>query len=717
MKRFLLTFLFLASVVQFSFATTYFKNWVNGTESNTMTQGDFYAWEYDVSVPGGSAHIQLFLDANHNQSLDAEDVLLIEFNQTDGITSDDGPPPDSGAVLDGIIYTQLGPFGFAPSDYIFHVEDNNDHSTIEGVLHINPPAQVNVWIIGHLSIEDVQPPDSRLANIMIEANREDNDDGPGWSGLTDANGNYRINLPDSAADNNYKISFSFENQIAQYVPETDSYHDVLIHTGENGPFDFVLENPRAWVYGSIVDENGALVPVSGWGSLENLNTYQEVDFNPSGGKYKVGAPFAPGDTLNVPFRLDFWSDELIPDYLIPNSWENPYYTFQLSLGDSVEKNIQVYSTDAVIYVFARQDSQPLSGNYEAHANNQLYGQTFARLNGDPITVLHVRSGAQYNVGLSNQEEGGLALPPGYYIFPANWQQAMPGDTVRFFIKHTANLFKGHIHFAPGDPVSDLENCVIEAFTFNWERYVQAPIDPDSLSFAFGVPNDTFSVRATCWNGDYLANPVQYDNIIANNDTVNNLDFTLNYAHANLTVKLVNAPVDPMQSYWMTITTLGTYPFVYQTSSMMATDSAFYFRVCDGQWQIFPPDFGPEYAANPPQIEVDVNNDSTNYYVEFNYVSTGIEDQEPVPQSFYVKQNYPNPFNPSTTLEFGLPVQEDVTVRIYNLAGQQVCKLFEGTMSAGVHRLKWNASDFASGMYFYKVQTPEKTIIHRMLLIK
>ncbi len=716
MKRLVTIILFITLGVQFALATTYFKNWVNGVATDTMAQGDFYAWEYDVSVPGGSAHIQLYLDTNQNQTLDSTDVLLIEFDQTDGQTSNDGPPPDSGSVQDGIIYTQLGPFGFAPADYIFRVEDLNDHSQVQGVLHINPPAQVNVWITGHVTIEDIQPPDARLANLMLEANREDSDDGPGWSGLTDENGDFTINLPDSAAGMNYRISFSFENQISEYVPEQDSYHDVLIQNGSNGPFNFTLNNPRAWVYGSILDENGNLVPVSGWGSLENLNTQQSVDFNPLDGQYKVGAPFAPGDTLNVPFHMDFWSDQLIPEYLIPNTWENENYNFQLSLGDSIEKNIRVYATDTVIYVIALQDNQPLSGSFEAQANSK-YGQTYAMLNGNPVTKLHVRSGDIYNVGLSNTEDGNLILPPGYYLNPGSWQQAMPGDTVKFFVGHAANLFKGHIRFAPGDPTSDLQNCIIEAYTEDWSTYIQGYINPDSLDFAFSVPNDTFSVRATCWQGDYLANPVEYKFVIAKGDTIDNLDFTLNYRHANLSVKLINAPVNSQDSCYLNISTIGNFPYVYQTETMMAPDTAFHFRVCDGKWIINPPDFGPEYVADPQQIEVDVSNDSSEYSVEFQYVATGIENKEAIPKTFYVKQNYPNPFNPSTTLEFGLPKTEHVTVTVYNLAGQKVSTLADGTMGAGIHRLEWNANGFASGMYFYKIQTSQKTIVRRMLLLK
>ncbi len=718
MKRILTVIFIFAVSLQLAQATTYFKSWVNGVARDTLVQGDLFAWEYDVSVPGGSAHVQLYVDANHDHNVDNSDVLLIEFDQTDGQNSGDGPPPDSSSTPDGIIYTTIGSFGFAPTDYIFVVKDGNDYSMAMGYLHINPLPQVNVTVIGHLDIEGVQAPDARLANFMVEATRENFDDDIGWSALTDENGDYSINLPDSAVGKNYKISFTFESQLSQYIPQPDSYHDVVIKSGDNSSFDFTLNNPKSWVYGSVLDENGNLVAVSGWGSVVNTLNDLETEFQSVDGQYRAAAPFASDDEGNVPFHLNYWSNALIPDYMIPATWDNPEYDFMLSAGDSIEKNINVYSTNALIYVIARKDSMPLDGAYQVNANNSQYGQTYSMCNGESVIKLHVRDGDFYNVGLTNTEDGQLDMPDGYYLYPQNWQTAFAGDTVRFIFKRAEGVLSGHIHLAPDDPQGDLGQCIIEVHNTNWEKYFTAPINQDSMNFTLNVPADTFNVQFSSWNGDYLAMPVEYSQIIGNNDTTDTLDFTLNYAHAHLVVKLRNAPVDPLFNEILQIYTDGDYPYVYRVSETMRADSAFYFRICDGQWEIDPPFFGIEYVPSPSKISLNVSNDSSYYYVEFNYTLTGIEDnQPPVPESFYVKQNYPNPFNPSTTLEFGLSEREEVSVTVYNLAGQRVSTLFKGTMNSGVHRLKWDGSDMASGIYFYKIETPTKSIIKRMLLIK
>lgn len=718
MKRLIVALAVLFFGVQFSLATTYFKNWVNGNESNTLTQGDMYAWEYDVSASGGSADVQIYVDANSNQTLDSADVLLIDFTQQDGQTGTDGPPPDSSAVPDGIIFTFLGPMGFPQGDYLFHVTDLNDSSTVTGVLHINPPAQVNVWVKGHLTIKGITPPDSRLANFMFEATLEANEDGGNfWGGLTDENGDFTINLPDTAVGNAWKIGFMFESQISQYVSDSVSYHNVSIHDGENGIFYFNLSLPSAWVYGSVLDETGNLVPTSGWGSLENLHSGQETDFNVVLGQYKVGAPFTGDDTSNVPFRLNYDDEQLIPDYLMPDTWGNPNYQFNLSLGDSVEKNIYVYSSDTVIYVIGLKDGHPMNGNVRAWAHSDLYGQTFAKMNGDSVIKLHVHHGSIYNLWLSNTDYGQFKPPAGYYLEGGNGRTASPGDTVVFELIPTSGSIRGHIRFAPGDSVGDLRDCVIRAYTYDWSKNYTAGINPDSMNFVIGVPNDTFNVRFDCWNGNYLAMPAEYQNIVINNNTIDSLNFELNYAHANLTVKLINAPIVDPSNYWLDISTTGIYPYVYQTSQQMQPDSAFHFRVCEGDWIIVSPYFGDQYVPDVWTTTVNVTEDSSNYYVEIHYASTGIEDKKPIPKSFYVRSNYPNPFNPTTTIEFGIPAQEKVTVSIYNVNGQKIATLVDGTLSPGVHKVQWDGSGVASGMYFYQVQTPKKTIIRKMLLIK
>lgn len=70
--------------------------------------------------------------------------------------------------------------------------------------------------------------------------------------------------------------------------------------------------------------------------------------------------------------------------------------------------------------------------------------------------------------------------------------------------------------------------------------------------------------------------------------------------------------------------------------------------------------------------------------------------------YALSQNYPNPFNPTTTIEFALPNSSRVDIEIFNILGQKVATLFSGNKAVGYHQVEWNASNFGSGVYFYKI---------------
>jgi hypothetical protein len=106
-----------------------------------------------------------------------------------------------------------------------------------------------------------------------------------------------------------------------------------------------------------------------------------------------------------------------------------------------------------------------------------------------------------------------------------------------------------------------------------------------------------------------------------------------------------------------------------------------------------------------------------------------QDESPKPaagvvKSYALSQNYPNPFNPATHIEYALPVQSKVTIRIYNVLGQVVQTLVDGVQNEGYRSVVFNANQFASGLYFYRmdatnVNDPKQTYnqVRKMLLVK
>ncbi len=103
--------------------------------------------------------------------------------------------------------------------------------------------------------------------------------------------------------------------------------------------------------------------------------------------------------------------------------------------------------------------------------------------------------------------------------------------------------------------------------------------------------------------------------------------------------------------------------------------------------------------------------------------TGVDDLGGIlPTSFSLEQNYPNPFNPATTIEFNLPKACHVTLRVYNILGQEVAELVNSTLSAGNKRIDWNGTDgngrtVESGVYFYKISADDFAMTRKMMLLK
>ncbi len=89
----------------------------------------------------------------------------------------------------------------------------------------------------------------------------------------------------------------------------------------------------------------------------------------------------------------------------------------------------------------------------------------------------------------------------------------------------------------------------------------------------------------------------------------------------------------------------------------------------------------------------------------------------VPSQFALSQNYPNPFNPSTKIDYSVPKNSFVTLKVYNVLGQEVATVFSGTQQAGNYSSSFDASKFASGLYFYRLQAGSVTITKKMLLMK
>lgn len=89
----------------------------------------------------------------------------------------------------------------------------------------------------------------------------------------------------------------------------------------------------------------------------------------------------------------------------------------------------------------------------------------------------------------------------------------------------------------------------------------------------------------------------------------------------------------------------------------------------------------------------------------------------IPKEFSLMQNYPNPFNPSTTIEYTIPENSVVTLKIYDILGKEVAGIVNKYQNQGSYIVNWNASGFSSGVYIYKLTAGSYTATKKMILSK
>ncbi|MBI4417202.1 MAG: T9SS type A sorting domain-containing protein, partial [Ignavibacteriales bacterium] len=116
-----------------------------------------------------------------------------------------------------------------------------------------------------------------------------------------------------------------------------------------------------------------------------------------------------------------------------------------------------------------------------------------------------------------------------------------------------------------------------------------------------------------------------------------------------------------------------------------------------------------YAYRLRQIDFD----GSYLYHSASEVEIGLAEKQ-----LALNSNYPNPFNPSTSIEFTVPRDGKATLKVYNMIGQEVASLFDGLAEAGrVVRVTFSAPTLPSGLYFYRLEFENTTVVRRMMLLK
>ncbi|MBK8981612.1 MAG: FG-GAP repeat protein [Ignavibacteria bacterium] len=102
---------------------------------------------------------------------------------------------------------------------------------------------------------------------------------------------------------------------------------------------------------------------------------------------------------------------------------------------------------------------------------------------------------------------------------------------------------------------------------------------------------------------------------------------------------------------------------------------------------------------------------------FEYFELAEEVSIGIPEKYALSQNYPNPFNPVTTINYDLPADGIVTIKVYDIIGREMKTLVNEMKTAGYHKIQFNAADLASGAYFYQMKAGDFVAVKKFVVLK
>ncbi len=248
-----------------------------------------------------------------------------------------------------------------------------------------------------------------------------------------------------------------------------------------------------------------------------------------------------------------------------------------------------------------------------------------------------------------------------------------------------------------DYVSDPDN---DASEMTWEAtgQVELSVSINNRVATIGVPSDT-------WNGSETITFTATDpgglsdsdaatftvNAVNNPPVVGDIpDQTIDQGQSFATINLDDYVSDPDND-----ASEMTWEASGQTDlSVSITDRVATITPPDGEWT------GNETITFTASDPGGLSDSDEATFTVVPVVST--EDINEIPEEYVLNQNYPNPFNPSTTISYGLKINSEVTLRVYNMVGQEIATLVDESKNAGTYTANFDASNITTGIYFYTI---------------
>jgi len=694
---------FIIMLSQICSAITYVQFSVDGdTSATTINQGQTPIITADCG-PGNTLTFEFYIDADGSGTVTSGDYELFAFPLIDNDTT---AIPDMNATL-GEIMTSTGPIGLAPLPYVCKITDEDSTSAEDNIMvmpHPDPPAVIS----GHVQIDGVSAPSAMLSMFWIE-----NSTYPMVTAITDSMGYYELNmLSESGTD-----VLNTERDIEGYATP-DPIH--ISWDGDTSGMDFIYHRNVADVYGVIQETDGTPITSDVHIYLVNQSSGVRTELLASGGSYLFD------DVEPAEYKIDVTTADLIPDYMTELYWDDPYFHFTLAGGDSLEKNLTCYPTDASITGHILMDGAPAESLYLYAFNYTMgFSKAMSSASGEVDLSVAVGDSSLYRVRYGRESS---PIPDGYVVEGTNYLWDEPiGSDLTFNLISDFGSFSGEMYLDPD--LADLEDYYLHRIT------IYSLPDSEFVTHMTNLYDDIYTCYLSpgCYFGlvsdrpgqdspPAMVKPVGFDslNIVAS-DSSSIIDFHYNMNHCDVFLHLEGACVDSIYDSKAIAEGDGTWPDCYYVcKDIPAGSTTVSMQVCDADWHFLAPEI-PGYEASPAETTITIDESQTLLHLTFDYTITGI-DEISKPLEFEIKGNIPNPFNAATTIEYSIPSTGNIDMGIYDINGRLIRTIIDGEIEAGVYRTIWNGKDndnqnVPSGLYFVKIHFDNKGITRRIMLIK
>jgi hypothetical protein len=361
---------------------------IQGSASTfTFVSGSNFSWAFDVPA-GDTATCEIWIDVNANGVIDpGTDKLYLSFLQADGVMDGLNGPPDIDGAKNGHIAFS-GKVGIAPGTFVMRFTDHGTSMQLPGTC--TPLASPAYTISGKVTV----PSGQSAEYILIEAHRSSSYNPNFWHALTNANGDFVVQMTSDTAGGQWHVGLN-TNPVKGGVISPEEY---WVYPGFNpSGINFTVEEPAAKIAGVVVDEYGKMLP--DWEVFLNrsdggINRYQSTYLD---GSYEIGV-------LGVELNGQSWfvqagnGDPMSTTTLMGQS-QLPV----LHGGDSLYRRLVIYSVNSQIQGQVRIDgsapgfpvqvgawnadtaqivtqADPGTGNFSIGVTNKIYNYTIFALN-------------------------------------------------------------------------------------------------------------------------------------------------------------------------------------------------------------------------------------------------------------------------------------------------------------------------------------------------